>query len=41
MEVVHIKKFNYFIFLLAPHDKFLVLPLLTPLQKNSGTATAL
>ena len=41
MEVVHIKKINYFIFLLAPHDKFLVLPLLTPLQKNSGTATAL
>ena len=30
IEVVHIKKINYFIFLLVPHDKFLVPPLLTP-----------
>ena len=28
-------------FLLAPHDKFLSLPLLTPLQKIPKTATAL
>ena len=41
MEVVHIKKINYFIFLLAPHDKFLALSLLTPLQKIPGTATTL
>ena len=30
MEVVRIKKINYFIFLLVLHDKFLVPPLLTP-----------
>ena len=30
MEVVHIKKINYFIFFLVPHDKFLSPPLLTP-----------
>ena len=41
MEVVHIKKINYFIFLLSPHDKFLALPLLTPLQKILGTVTTL
>ena len=41
IEVVHIKKINYFIFLLAPHDKFLALSLLTPLQKIPGTATTL
>ena len=40
MEVVHIKKINYFIFLLVPHDKFLVPPLLTP-GKNPRATTYL
>ena len=39
MEVVHIKKINYFIFLLAPHDKFLTLPLLTLRKKNPRATT--
>ena len=37
MEVVYIILF----FLLASHDKFLSLPLLTPLQKNPKAATTL
>ena len=40
MEVVYIILF-FFFFLLASHDKFLSLPLLTPLQKNPKAATTL